>query len=47
VIDITLRSFGLLGSVESWEVSSEPSLSDQTYSVHSRGLHTGTSDQEP
>jgi len=47
VIDITLGSFGLLGSVKSWEVSSEPSLSDQTYSVHSSGLHTHTSDQEP
>jgi hypothetical protein len=28
VTDITLGSFGLLGSVKSWEVSSEPSLSD-------------------
>jgi hypothetical protein len=45
--DITLGSFGLLGSVKSWEVSSQPSLSDQTYSVHSSGLHTRTSDQEP
>jgi hypothetical protein len=47
VIDITLGSFGLLGSVKSWEVSSEPSLWDQTYSVQSTGFHTGTSDQEP
>jgi len=28
VIDITLGSFGLLESITSWEVSSEPSLSD-------------------
>ena len=47
MIDITLGSFGLLGIVKSWEVSSKPSLLDQTYSVHSTGLQTGTSDQEP
>jgi hypothetical protein len=47
MIDITLGSFGLLASVKSWEVSSQPSLSNQTYSVHPTGLHTGMSDQEP
>jgi hypothetical protein len=31
VIDITLGSFGLLGRVKSWEVSSEPSLLDHRY----------------
>jgi hypothetical protein len=31
VIDITLGSFELLGSVKSWEVSSEPSLSDHRH----------------
>ena len=31
VIDFTLGSFGLLGSVKSWEVSSEPSLLDHRY----------------
>jgi hypothetical protein len=47
VIDITLGSFGLLESITSWEVSSEPSLSDQTYSVNSTELRTSTPDQEP
>jgi hypothetical protein len=31
MIDITLGSFGLLGRVKSWEVSSEPSLSDHRH----------------
>jgi hypothetical protein len=31
VIDITLGSFGLLESFKSWEVSSEPSLSDHRH----------------
>jgi hypothetical protein len=31
VTDITLGSFGLLGSFKSWEVSSEPSLSDHRH----------------
>jgi hypothetical protein len=31
VIDITLGFFGLLESTTSWEVSSEPSLSDHRY----------------
>jgi hypothetical protein len=35
VIDINLGSFGLLEIIASWEVSLEPSLSGQTYSVHS------------
>jgi hypothetical protein len=47
VIDITLGSFRLLGSVKSWGGFIGPSLSDQTYSVQSTGLHTGTSVQEP
>jgi hypothetical protein len=46
-IDITLGSFGLPESITSWEVSSEPSLSDQTYSVNSTELRTSTPDQEP
>jgi hypothetical protein len=33
VTDITLGSFGLLGRVKSWEVSSEPSLSDHRHSL--------------
>ena len=45
VIDITLRSSGLLESFKSWEISSEPSLS-QTHSVHFRGLSTGVHHQE-
>ena len=28
VIDITLGSLGLLGSAKTWEISSEPSMSD-------------------
>ena len=31
VIDIALKSFGLLGRVKSWEVSSKPSLSDHRH----------------
>ena len=41
VIDITLGSMRLLESIIGWEVSSEPFLSDQTYSVHLTGLGTG------
>jgi hypothetical protein len=47
VIDITMGSFGLLESIMSWKVFSEPYLSNQTHFVHSLGLHTGSSDQEP
>ena len=47
VIDITLGSIGLLESIIGWDVSSELSLSDQTYSVHFTGLCTGASIQEP
>ena len=42
VIDITLGSFTLLGSIIDWYVSLEPYLSDQTYFVHSKGFHNGT-----
>jgi len=31
VIDITLRSYGLLDSITDWEGSSEPSLSDDRH----------------
>jgi hypothetical protein len=33
VIDITLGFFGLLESITSWEVSSEPSLLDQKHTT--------------
>jgi hypothetical protein len=46
VIEITLGCFGLLKNVRSWEVSFEPSVSDQTYSVHCLGLCAGVSNQE-
>jgi hypothetical protein len=46
VIDITVGSSGLLGSIKSWEVSSEPSLSDHRHVLFT-GLRTGTPDQEP
>jgi hypothetical protein len=47
VIDITLGSFGLLESITRWVVSSEPSLSDQTHSIHSTGLCARMPDEEP
>jgi hypothetical protein len=47
VIGITLGSFGIPESITGWEVCLEPSLSDQTYSVHSTGLPAVTPDQEP
>ena len=31
MIDITLWSYGLLGNIVGWEVSSEPSLSDNRH----------------
>jgi len=46
VIDITLGSMRLLESIIGWEVSSEPFLSDQTYSVHLTGLGTGATNYE-
>jgi len=45
VIDIALRSYGLLGTVKSWEVSSEPSLLDHRHVLFT-GLLTGMSNQE-
>jgi hypothetical protein len=47
VIDITLGPCELLESIEDWEVSSEPSLSDQTYYVQISGLSSGRPLQGP
>jgi hypothetical protein len=46
VIDITLGYIGLLGSVKSWEISSEPSLSNHRHILFT-GLCTSMPDQEP
>jgi hypothetical protein len=46
-IVITLASFGVLGSITSWDTLSEPSLSDHRHIVHFTGLRIGMPDQEP